>query len=150
MSALTLLTAVVKYPSREPRNTKHGPRINVLVVLPDGEEARLWGDPGDPALTALGKGDPVQVVRDHKGVRMAQVASPDPTPAGDLSPADAEAAFGEILDRVAARYCKAIKAADKVARWGFNIDGKEGLEQAKIVKEIAAALFIEANKAVNR
>jgi hypothetical protein len=30
-------------------------RINAVITLPSGEEVKLWGDPGDPALTALTK-----------------------------------------------------------------------------------------------
>jgi hypothetical protein len=54
--ALTLTYGRVKYIPGEPRQTSHGMRINAVITLPLGEEIKLWGDPGDPALTALTNG----------------------------------------------------------------------------------------------
>lgn len=61
------MQATVKYPANEPRNTKNGPRINAVVTLADGTEEKFWGNPGDPVLTALRKGQTVEVFKDKKG-----------------------------------------------------------------------------------
>jgi hypothetical protein len=57
----------VKYAAGPARETKNGPRINVVVTLAEGEETKLWGDPGDPNLTPLKKGNAVQLVKNAKG-----------------------------------------------------------------------------------
>ena len=56
MATLNIIQGTVKYGVGPARETKNGPRINVVVTLADGEETKLWGDPGDPALTPLKKG----------------------------------------------------------------------------------------------
>jgi hypothetical protein len=65
--ALTLTYGRVKYIPGEPRQTSHGMRINAVITLPLGEEIKLWGDPGDPALTALTKGQQVALAQNAKG-----------------------------------------------------------------------------------
>jgi hypothetical protein len=67
MATLNIIQGTVKYAAGPARETKNGPRINVLVTLADGEETKLWGDPGDPALTPLKKGQSVQLVKNAKG-----------------------------------------------------------------------------------
>lgn len=64
---MQLVTATVKYPAREPRDTKFGPRINAVVALGNGEEVRIWGRPGQEPLATLTRDQAVQVVQDHKG-----------------------------------------------------------------------------------
>jgi hypothetical protein len=41
--AILLTTAKVKYSPGTPRDTQYGPRINAVLILPDGTEAKLWG-----------------------------------------------------------------------------------------------------------
>lgn len=65
--ALQLTYGRVKYPANEPRQTTHGLRINSVISLPSGEEIKLWGDPGDPLLTALKKGQQVALAQNAKG-----------------------------------------------------------------------------------
>jgi hypothetical protein len=44
MASLTIVQGTVKYAAGPARETKNGPRINVVVTLADGEETKLWGD----------------------------------------------------------------------------------------------------------
>ena len=64
---ITLTYGRVKYTPGEPRQTTHGMRINAVITLPSGEEVKLWGDPGDPALTALKKNQQVSLAQNAKG-----------------------------------------------------------------------------------
>ena len=157
MTTATIVTATVKYAAGPPRETKYGKqRINALLTLPDGSEDRVWGDPGDAAITALSKGDTVQVLQDGKGLKLVQVpqqpSSPTPAPQhtqGHGAPEDSEAAFDEALQRASRRICKAIRNAKVVAEREYGIT--EGMIQADvaaaaIVKETACALLIEAGK----
>jgi hypothetical protein len=57
---LNIIQGVVKYAAGPARETKNGPRINVVITLPSGEDIKLWGDPGDAVLTPLRKGNLVQ------------------------------------------------------------------------------------------
>jgi hypothetical protein len=50
---LNIIQGVVKYAAGPARETKNGPRINVVITLPSGEDIKLWGDPGDAVLTPL-------------------------------------------------------------------------------------------------
>ena len=62
------MQAIVKYQANAPKPTRQGKmRINVVVTLPDGSETTFWGDPGDPLLTSLSKGQPVEVFKDKQG-----------------------------------------------------------------------------------
>jgi hypothetical protein len=64
---LNLTYGRVKYTAGQPKQTSYGMRINVVLTLASGEEVKLWGDPGDPALTALTKGQQVQLAQNSKG-----------------------------------------------------------------------------------
>jgi hypothetical protein len=81
MATLNIIQGTVKYAAGPARETKNGPRINVLVTLPDGEETKLWGDPGDPALTPLKKGNAVQLVKNAKGTGYSLLDTAPTTPA---------------------------------------------------------------------
>ncbi|MGA7954606.1 MAG: hypothetical protein WCA07_13920, partial [Gloeobacterales cyanobacterium] len=61
--------------------------INVVVTLADGEETKLWGDPGDPALTPLKKGNAVQLVKNAKGTGYSLLDTSPGTPAAPSAPA---------------------------------------------------------------
>jgi hypothetical protein len=65
--ALNLTYGRVKFTAGEPRQTSYGMRINCVITLPSGEEVKLWGDPGDPMLTSLTKGQQVQLAQNAKG-----------------------------------------------------------------------------------
>ena len=90
MASLTIVQGTVKYAAGPARETKNGPRINVVVTLADGEETKLWGDPGDPALTPLKKGNAVQLVKNAKGTGYSLLdtapMTPAPAPAPGYSP----------------------------------------------------------------
>jgi hypothetical protein len=81
MATLNIIQGTVKYAAGPPRETKNGPRINVLVTLADGEETKLWGDPGDPSLTPLKKGNAVQLVKNAKGNGYSLLDTSPTTPA---------------------------------------------------------------------
>jgi hypothetical protein len=85
MASLTIVQGTVKYAAGPPRPTTNGPRINVLVTLADGEETKLWGDPGDPALTPLKKGNAVQLVKNGKGTGYSLLDTSPTTPAAPLA-----------------------------------------------------------------
>ena len=87
MASLTIVQGMVKYAAGPARETKNGPRINVVVTLTDGEETKLWGDPGDPALTPLKKGNAVQLVKNAKGTGYSLLDTSPTTPAAPLVPA---------------------------------------------------------------
>ena len=89
MASLTIVQGTVKYAAGPARETKNGPRINVVVTLPDGEEIKLWGDPGDPVLTPLKKGNAVQLVKNAKGTGYSLLDTSPGTPA--TPPASAHA-----------------------------------------------------------
>jgi hypothetical protein len=84
MASLTIVQGTVKYAAGPARETKNGPRINVLVTLADGEETKLWGDPGDPALTPLKKGNALQLVKNAKGTGYSLLDTSPTTPAAPL------------------------------------------------------------------
>jgi hypothetical protein len=90
MATLNIIQGTVKYAAGPARETKNGPRINVLVALADGEETKLWGDPGDPSLTPLKKGNAVQLVKNAKGTGYSLLdtspATPAPPPAKAPAP----------------------------------------------------------------
>lgn len=71
--------ATVKFPPGEPRDTKNGPKINALVILPSGEEVRIWGNPGEQPLASWTKGQ--QVLLEQKGQywNIAKVQPSTPT-----------------------------------------------------------------------
>jgi hypothetical protein len=81
MASLTIVQGTVKYAAGPARETKNGPRINVVVTLTDGEETKLWGDPGDPALIPLKKGNAVQLVKNAKGTGYSLLDTSPGTPA---------------------------------------------------------------------
>ena len=60
-----LVTATVKFPAREPTQTTRGPRINVKVTLPSGEDVQVWGDPSSP-IAAWTKGQTVTLKQNGK------------------------------------------------------------------------------------
>jgi hypothetical protein len=140
---ITLTYGRVKYTPREPRQTTHGMRINAVVSLPDGEEVKLWGDPGDPALTALKKNQQVALAQNAKGNwQLVQQDEPQQTNNGNgqtqpmWEPEDREMMAARIEHRAKVmRYCL-IKAKEHC---GDLVD-EEG------IRAIATSLFIEALK----
>jgi hypothetical protein len=146
MAAATLTTGTVKYGAGQPRPTKNGPRINALVILPDGEEVRLWGDPGDFAIEGLRKGQSVQLVESKGGYKL--VEQKPPTIPTSQSPESAEAAFDASLGREVARYTKAVSAAKAIAhqQLGLERDHFDTVAGKALIKEIAVTLLIGATR----
>lgn len=56
------LWGTVKYPSQDPRQYGERMRINIVVSSDNGQELKVWGDPGAP-ISFLKKGDRVQLVQ---------------------------------------------------------------------------------------
>ncbi len=142
---ITLTYGRVKYTPGEPRQTSHGMRINAVITLPSGEEVKLWGDPGDPALTALAKGQQVALAQNSKGgwqlvqqqetQQQAQNGNGQNQPMWE--PEDRETIAARIEHRAKVfRYCL-IKAKESCG---------DLVESVVCILAIATCLFIEAFK----
>ena len=83
--SIQLHTGTVKFSAGKVFETQYGSRINAVVVLPTGEEIKLWGSPGDAALTALKKGEQVQLLKDQKGFKLV-ADTPAETPQAPVAP----------------------------------------------------------------
>ena len=149
--ALTVQTATVKFPAGKTFTTQYGDRVNAVLVIPaTGEEVKLWGNPGDPALTALKKGQQVAIAQDQKGWKLLNTPlSEDSHPAVEnrngkaiahtpLS-ADEKRAIASYIDQIADlySYCTKVAAAKNLAE-----DGEDA-------RAIATTLFIQAVKKFN-
>ncbi len=144
--ALQLTYGRVKYPANEPRQTTHGLRINSVISLPNGEEIKLWGDPGDPVLTALKKGQQVTLAQNAKGnwqlVNQQEQTPHQPQPSAvqnqqEWTPEDRELIAARIEHRAKVmRYCL-IKAKEYC---GDLVESEES------IRAIAMTLFSEALK----
>jgi hypothetical protein len=88
---LNIIQGVVKYAAGPARETKNGPRINVVITLPSGEDIKLWGDPGDAVLTPLRKGNPVQLIEKPSGKGYSIL---DSSPAATTIPQAKSSALG--------------------------------------------------------
>jgi hypothetical protein len=143
--ALTLTYGRVKYIPGEPRQTTHGLRINAVITLPSGEEIKLWGDPGDPMLTALKKGQQVALAQNAKGnwQLVQEQETPQQHQNGTVQnqqnrePEDREIIAAKIEHRAKVmRYCL-IKAKEHC---GDLVESEES------IRVIATTLFLEALK----
>ncbi len=142
---LNLTYGRVKYTPGEPRQTSHGMRINAVITLPLGEEIKLWGDPGDPALTALTKGQQVALAQNAKGgwQLVQQQETPQQHQNGTVQnqqgwePEDREIIAAKIEHRAKVmRYCL-LKAQEHC---GDLVESEES------IRAIANSLFIEVLK----
>jgi hypothetical protein len=142
---LNLTYGRVKYTPGEPRQTSHGMRINAVITLPSGEEIKLWGDPGDPALTALKKNQQVALAQNAKGnwQLVQQQETPQQHQNGTVQnqqgwePEDREIIAAKIEHRAKVmRYCL-LKAQEHC---GDLVESEES------IRAIATSLFIEALK----
>lgn len=79
MQAIQLVSGTVKFPAGKVFDTQYGQRVNAVVALENGEEAKLWGSPDDHELKQLRKGQSVQLVKDAKGYKLVG-SSPAPSP----------------------------------------------------------------------
>lgn len=151
--ALTVHTATVKFPAGKTFTTQYGDRVNAVLVIPQtGEEIKLWGNPGDPALTALKKGQQVAVVQDQKGWKLLNVPPTEDTPAPGNGNGNGKAhtplepeqkrAIAAYIDDIAGvyNYCTKVAATKCV-------DPNDPYEEN--VRAIATTLFIQAVKKFN-
>jgi hypothetical protein len=147
--ALQLIYGRVKYAANKPRQTTHGMRINCVISLPDGEEIKLWGDPGDPALTSLSKGQQVQLAKNALGNwQLATTAPAEPTP----QPAQSQNTVQNHTDwtpeqkrAIASR----IEERAKLMRFCLEQARKhcgDYLETSEDLRAIATTFFLEALK----
>jgi hypothetical protein len=120
-------------------------RINAVITLPLGEEIKLWGDPGDPALTALTKGQQVALAQNAKGgwQLVQQQETPQQHQHGTVQnqqgwePEDREIIAAKIEHRAKVmRYCL-LKAQEHC---GDLVESEES------IRAIATSLFIEVLK----
>ena len=75
--SIQLLSGVVKFGAGKAFQTQYGERVNCVITLASGEEAKLWGNPDDAALLALKKGQQVQLMKDQKGYKLISEATPE-------------------------------------------------------------------------
>jgi hypothetical protein len=142
---LNLTYGRVKYRPGEPKQTSHGMRINAVITLPSGEEVKLWGDPGDPALTALKKNQQVALAQNAKGnwqlVQQQETRQQTNNGSGQnqqsWEPEDREIIAAKIEHRAKVmRYCL-LKAQEHC---GDLVESEES------IRAIATSLFIEVLK----
>jgi len=111
MANITMATGKVKYPCGKPKDFGHGDRVNSVVTLDNGEDAKLWGKPDDQALVSLRKGQTVNLIYDGKNYKLvnsqpvntSQPATTSQTPApvakSELSKEQKQAIVGYIEGR---------------------------------------------------
>ncbi|MBD2130080.1 hypothetical protein NDI39_29365 [Microcoleus sp. ZQ-A2] len=99
---IILIDATVKYSAGTPGDTQRGPRINVVCTLPDAPFQKLWGDPGDTALTSLKKGQSIKLAFDGCTYKLAAgtlplaPTVPDPEPGREWSDEEKKAIANQI------------------------------------------------------
>lgn len=150
--ALTVHTATVKFPAGKTFQTQYGDRVNAVLVIPTtGEEVKLWGNPGDPTLTALKKGQQVAIAQGDKGWRLLNTPPAEDSPApqtgnGKIAhtplTGDEKRAIASYVDQLADlySYCSKIAATKCV-------DPSNPYEED--VRAIATTLFIQTVKKFN-
>ena len=143
---LNLIYGRVKYTAGTPKQTQYGMRINVVVTLPSGEEVKLWGDPGDPALVGLTKGQQVQLAQNAKGnwQLLQQQQSQEPPP--HQGNANGVAPTGWTPDEKRA-IASRVEERAKLMRFCLEQARKhcgEYLESSEDLRAVAIVLFSEA------
>jgi hypothetical protein len=79
MKTATLLKGTVKFKAGKPLTFEHGDRINIVVTLSNGEDVKIWGNPGDPIAT-LAKGAAIQLLHDGEHYTLLQTGEQIPQP----------------------------------------------------------------------
>ena len=159
MASLTIVQGTVKYAAGPARETKNGPWINVVVTLADGEETKLWGDPGDPALTPLKKGQSVQVVKNAKGTGYSLLdtspgtpaATPALVPAPGYSPRQQPDVFKPWTDDEKRELAAKIDKESDLLRYCLQTARKKFVDSGLIENEasvcsLASVLFLHATE----
>jgi hypothetical protein len=109
-----MITATVKFPAREATQTTRGPRINALVVLPDGQEVRVWANENDGLVSTWQKGQTVTVKLTKDGKYYDAVAGTPATTAQGAPQATQSRQAVDITDpeQYAALQARAMAYAD--------------------------------------
>jgi hypothetical protein len=109
-----MITATVKFPAREATQTTRGPRINALVVLPDGQEVRVWANENDGLVSTWQKGQTVTVKLTKDGKYYDAVAGTPATTATSAPQATQSRQAVDITDpeQYAALQSRAMAYAD--------------------------------------
>ncbi|NJR56525.1 MAG: hypothetical protein HC768_19425 [Acaryochloris sp. CRU_2_0] len=143
---MQVLTATVKFPAKE-FDTQYGPRLNARITLPDGEETKLWGSPGDAALQSLRKGQSIQVAKDAKGKYslVEQAPAPGQPPSDEPQPLDAGELAGEVKSAIASYITNRADLYAFCFKQASRALGEAGASE-ETVKCAASTLFISAQK----
>lgn len=141
-----VLTAQVLFPAKE-WDTQYGPRLNAKIKVTNGEEAKLWGPPGDVALLALRRGQTIQIAKDSKGKYslVEQAPVPGQTPVVKGAPLDDGELDGAVKNAIASYI------THRAALYSFcyqeasrELEKHEASEET--IKCAASTLFIAAQK----
>jgi hypothetical protein len=150
--AIQLTTGKVKYTPGTPRDTQYGPRINAVLTLPDGTEAKLWGDPDDASLLALKKGESVQLAKNAKGNWQLASAAPVEAPSnvqGAVMPTKPNQATQLLTDDE--KRAIAAKVTENAELFKYCLEQarqhcSEYLETSEDLRSVATTLFLQAVK----
>lgn len=122
--------------------TKYGERLNAVFSTPAGEEVTVWSPLNYEPLTALKRGDRVQLARDHKGshrlvenstvVENSQNGKTDPTGNGWTS--EQKKAIAKKVEQ----------DADLLAYCYSTAQSRFGDLSDESIRCLATTLFIEA------
>lgn len=131
------MQATIKYPSGKSFPSKHDgqPRVNVVVVLPDGGEVRIYGSPDE--LGGYRKGDRLTLTQDGKGGY--KIVSNQP-PQAQTQPQDPLARKAEIAQYIVDS-AKLYSFAYSRARDAMPPDATEAAIQA-----CASSIFIAVGR----
>lgn len=149
------MQASVKYAANGPKQYAHGLRINVVITMPDGSEKKLWGNPDDPVLTALRKGQAVEVFTDKKGNLQLDTSSlaAQPAPAQHPAPAAGSiAGFSVPPVEVKQNMLEYITFSAKLFKHCFDEAGNE-MQDVNLpdgdLRAVATTLYLSAMRRYN-
>jgi hypothetical protein len=130
---MKIINAKVKWPSGKIINTEYGQRINVVLISDEGEEIKLWGNPGDQ-IGQLKKGENVQLLKDEKGKLklIDNSIDEDPDPVQTHSPAS-----GEMLTQ-GKKLAECVELMNSLLPQYKN--------EPELITKLGTSLFIQLNK----
>jgi hypothetical protein len=148
--AIQLTTGKVKYTPGTPRDTQYGPRINAVLTLPDGTEAKLWGDPDDASLLALKKGESVQLAKNAKGNWQLASAPPVEAPSNNtVTPTKPNQSTQLLSDDEKRAIAAKVSENAKLMKYCLQQAREhcsEYLETSEDLRSVATTLFLQAVK----
>lgn len=141
-----ILCAEVLFPAKE-FDTQYGPRLNAKIKVANGEEAKLWGPPGDVALLALRRGQTIQIAKDSKGkyILIEQALSPGQAPVVEAPPLDDGELDGEVKNAIASYITHRAALYSFCYQEASRELGKHEANE-ETIKCAASTLFISAQK----